>query len=103
MEPLLRLHRRQLQALVTRFEKEKIPFSVGVLDMDWHLVEEVDPKYGSGWTGYTWNKKYYPDPERFMNWLHDHGMKISVNLHPAGGIRASRKHIRLVGERSWEM
>ena len=24
--------------------------------MDWHLVEEVDPKYGSGWTGYTWNK-----------------------------------------------
>ena len=28
------------------------------------------------------------DPERFMNWLHDHGMKISVNLHPAGGIRA---------------
>ena len=76
------------KALVTRFEKEKIPFSVGVLDMDWHLVEEVDPKYGSGWTGYTWNKKYYPDPERFMNWLHDHGMKISVNLHPAGGIRA---------------
>ena len=76
------------KALVTRFEKEKIPFSVGVLDMDWHLVEEVNPKYGSGWTGYTWNKKYYPDPERFMNWLHDHGMKISVNLHPAGGIRA---------------
>ena len=41
------------KALVTRFEK--IPFSVGVLDMDWHLVEEVDPNSGS-WTGYTWNK-----------------------------------------------
>ena len=26
-----------------------------------------------------------------MNWLHDHGMKISVNLHPAGGIRASKE------------
>ena len=37
--------------LVTRFEQEKIPFSVGVIDMDWHLVEDVDPKYGSGWTG----------------------------------------------------
>ena len=24
--------------LVTRFEQEKIPFSVGVIDMDWHLV-----------------------------------------------------------------
>ena len=53
MEPLLRLHEDSYKALVTRFEKEKIPFSVGVLDMDWHLVEEVDPKYGSGWTGYT--------------------------------------------------
>lgn len=74
--------------LVTRFEKEKIPFSVGVIDMDWHLVEDVDPKYGSGWTGYTWNKNYFPDPERFMTWLHDHGMRITLNLHPADGIRA---------------
>ena len=74
--------------LVTRFEKEEIPFSVGVIDMDWHLVEDVDPKYGSGWTGYTWNKNYFPDPERFMTWLHDHGMRITLNLHPADGIRA---------------
>lgn len=74
--------------LVTRFEQEKIPFSVGVIDMDWHLVEDVDPKYGSGWTGYTWNKNYFPDPERFMTWLHDHGMRITLNLHPADGIRA---------------
>ena len=73
---------------MTRFEKEEIPFSVGVIDMDWHLVEDVDPKYGSGWTGYTWNKNYFPDPERFMTWLHDHGMRITLNLHPADGIRA---------------
>ncbi|MFR8313204.1 MAG: TIM-barrel domain-containing protein [Ruminococcus sp.] len=55
------------KALVTRFEKEKIPFSVGVLDMDWHLVE-------SGSQIWQWldriylEQKYYPDPERFMNW-----------------------------------
>lgn len=76
------------KALITRFEKEKIPFSVGVVDMDWHLVDEVDPKYGSSWTGYTWNKKYFPEPERFLAWLHEHGMKVSLNLHPASGIRA---------------
>ena len=76
------------KALVMRFEEEKIPFTVGVLDMDWHLVEDVDPKYGSGWTGYTWNKKYFPDPERFMGWLHEHGMRITLNEHPADGIRA---------------
>lgn len=74
--------------LIERFEEEKIPFSVGVVDMDWHLVDEVDSKYGSPWTGYTWNKNYFPQPERFLTWLHEHGMKVSLNLHPASGIRA---------------
>lgn len=76
------------KALICRFEEEKIPFSVGVVDMDWHLVDEVEPKYGSPWTGYTWSRKYFPDPKGFMSWLHEHGMKISLNLHPASGIRA---------------
>ena len=84
--------------LVTRFEQEKIPFSVGVIDMDWHLVEDVDPKYGSGWTGYTWNKNYFPDPERFMTWLHDHGMRITLNLHPAEGIRAYEEAYTRIAE-----
>ena len=48
------------KALVTRFEKEKIPFSVGVLDMDWHLVEGSGPKIWQRLDRYTWNKKYYP-------------------------------------------
>ena len=74
--------------LVNRFEDEQIPFSVAVLDMDWHLVNDVDPKYGSGWTGYTWNKKLFPDPKRFMDWLHCHNMKVTLNVHPADGIRA---------------
>lgn len=74
--------------LVERFEREEVPFSVAVVDMDWHLVDDVDPKYGSGWTGYTWNRKFFPDPKRFMDWLHAHGMKITLNVHPADGVRA---------------
>lgn len=73
--------------LMDRFEKENIPFSVAVIDMDWHLVE-IDPKYGSGWTGYTWNKEFFPDPKRFLGNLHDRGMKTTLNVHPADGIRA---------------
>lgn len=86
-----RYHRyteEEYMELVERFEKEEIPFSVAVVDMDWHLVDDVDPKYGSGWTGYTWNKKFFPDPGRFMGWLHEHNMKITLNVHPADGIRA---------------
>lgn len=73
--------------LIRDFEKEEIPFSVAVVDMDWHIVD-IDPKYGSGWTGYTWNKKLFPNPERFIRWLHDRGMKVTLNMHPAAGVRA---------------
>ena len=74
--------------LMEDFDKENVPFSVAVIDMDWHRVDDVDPKYGSGWTGYSWNKKLFPDPERFLGKLHARGMKTTLNVHPADGIRA---------------
>ena len=75
------------RALMERFDEENLPFTVAVVDMDWHLVD-IDPKYGSGWTGYTWNREIFPDPKRFMDWLHGRGMKITLNVHPADGVRA---------------
>ena len=76
--------------LMGRFEREGIPFSVAVIDMDWHLVH-IDPKYGDGWTGFTWNQELFPDPERFLRWLHEKGMHTTLNLHPAQGIQAHEK------------
>lgn len=73
--------------LMHRFDQEGIAFSVAVIDMDWHLVD-IDPKYGTGWTGYTWNPEFFPDPKRFMDALHERGMRITLNVHPADGIRA---------------
>lgn len=73
--------------LLNRFDEEQIPFSVAVLDMDWHLVD-VDPKYGSGWTGYTWNRNLFPNPEKFLEELHKRGMHVTLNVHPADGVRA---------------
>lgn len=74
-------------ALMDRFAQEEIPFTVSVLDMDWHLVK-IDPKYGSGWTGFTWNRELFPDPPAFLKKLHDRGLRVTLNLHPADGIRA---------------
>ena len=73
--------------LMRRFDEEGIAFTVAVVDMDWHLVH-IDPKYGTGWTGYTWNPGFFPDPKRFMDELHKRGMKITLNVHPADGVRA---------------
>ena len=69
--------------LLDRFEQAGIPLSVAVIDMDWHLT---DVPYGSGWTGYTWNKELFPNPRRFLEALHQRGMRTTLNLHPAGGV-----------------
>lgn len=71
--------------LMERFSRENIPFTVAVLDMDWHVVN-VDPKYGSGWTGYTWNRELIPQPEKMLEKLHGKGIRVTLNLHPADGV-----------------
>ena len=74
-------------ALIERFRAEGVPFSVSVIDMDWHLVD-IDPEHGSGWTGYTWNRELFPEPEEFLAWLHAHGLRVTLNVHPADGVRS---------------
>src|SRR6476646_4509509 len=71
-----------------RFEAEGLPFSVAVLDMDWHRVDSVPERYGSGWTGYTWEPALFPDPEAFLAELHRRGLRVTLNVHPADGVRA---------------
>ena len=72
--------------LLEKFKEHGMPFTVAMLDMDWH-VTEIDEKYGRGWTGFTWNRDYFPDPKRFMTYLHDNGLHCGLNLHPADGVQ----------------
>ncbi|MBD5476592.1 MAG: DUF5110 domain-containing protein [Lachnospiraceae bacterium] len=83
--------------LMERFAQEKIPFSVAVIDMDWHLVD-IDERYGSGWTGYTWNRELFPDPEGFLSWLHERGLRVTLNVHPADGVRGHEEMYEAMGE-----
>jgi len=77
--------------LMDRFKAEDIPFSVGVVDMDWHItkipedLKDSNPRFASGWTGYTWNKEYFPDYKTFLKDLHSRNIKTALNLHPAVG------------------
>ena len=78
--------------LMERFKNENIPFSVAVIDMDWHTVETpkesmIDhPLCWNGWTGYSWNKELFPDYKAFLSDLRKRGLKTSLNLHPSNGI-----------------
>ncbi|MFR4547976.1 MAG: TIM-barrel domain-containing protein [Bifidobacterium breve] len=77
----------EYRTLIERFETEGIPFTVAVLDMDWH-VTDPDPCYGSGGPDSPRNRTLLHDPERFLGWLHERGLKTTLNLHPRDGIRA---------------
>ncbi len=81
--------------LGNEFRGRHIPMDVMIIDMDWHYTyknlanrvgrDEFDQSMG--WTGYGWNRELFPDPQGFLNELHDMGFKTALNLHPASGIR----------------
>ena len=68
-------------SLMDRFARESILFSVGVVDMDWHIVQIPqqlqDPQAPSGWTGYTWNEDLFPDYREFLKQLHKRHLKTA--------------------------
>jgi alpha-glucosidase (family GH31 glycosyl hydrolase) len=67
----------ELTGLMQQFHDHGIPLAVCIVDMDWHLA---------GWTGYTWNRNLWPDPQGFIEWLHGMGLRTALNLHPADGV-----------------
>lgn len=72
--------------LMDRFLLEEIPMAVSVIDMDWHKTA-IPEKYGSGWTGYSWNRDLFPEPTSFLRELHERKLKTTLNLHPADGVK----------------
>jgi len=84
-----------LDKLVRDFRENDTPLDVLVIDMDWHMSDEQLRAMGAkdqsgqmlGWTGYTWNKVLFPDPDAFLKKLHEDGLKTTMNLHPASGIQ----------------
>lgn len=64
--------------IVDEYAKNDFPLDVMVLDMDWHK---------DGWTGWSWNRKLLPDAENLLSWLHNRGLFVTLNLHPADGVK----------------
>ena len=84
--------------LMDTFIEKDIPFTVATIDMDWHWVDvkerfgckrepEMHPIFPVGWTGYSWNTELFPDYRAMLKQLKEKNMHITVNLHPADGVR----------------
>ena len=88
---------KEYEDLMIEFSHRDIPLTIATVDMDWHWVdikskfgkcEKKDVKWGTGWTGYSWNTELFPDYKAFLRKLHDMGLKVTLNLHPADGVRS---------------
>jgi alpha-glucosidase (family GH31 glycosyl hydrolase) len=79
---------------------------VATIDMDWHWTDVIQRfgkeavpgearskqeqffnRFMPGWTGYSWNTELFPDHCALLDWLHDQGFKVTLNVHPSQGIR----------------
>ena len=76
----------ELTQLMLDFEAHQLPLSVCIVDMDWHVTKTGNAS--SGWTGYSWNKALFPDPNGLLRFLHDHKLRTALNLHPAEGVHS---------------
>ncbi len=87
---------QELDDLVRGFRQNDVPLDVFVIDMDWHLTfgpsgagkHPLDQSgHTMGWSGYSWNRLLFPDPEQFLAHLHEDGLKVTLNMHPASGVQ----------------
>lgn len=88
----------QYKSIVEGYKEHNIPLDVLVLDMDWHITERSSPELfpgekkkllnPNGWTGFTWEKKYFPDYKGFLAWTNEHHIQTCLNLHPANGVQS---------------
>lgn len=96
----------EYQRLMESFIERRLPITVATIDMDWHWTDVVE-RFGKdampeepkckeevyfnkslpGWTGYSWNTDLFPDHRALLQWLHENGFHVTLNIHPSQGIR----------------
>ena len=79
---------KDLHDLISNFQRLNLPLDVLVIDMDWHPNSE---QTGGGWTGWDWNESIFPDYRKLLSYLDEQGVKTTMNLHPADGVRPYEK------------
>ena len=64
---------QHLKDEILKFRNNDIPLDIFVFDFGWHNY---------AWEGgFDWSP-LIPKPKQFLNWLHDRGVRVSLNDHP---------------------
>lgn len=73
------------KALVKSFNRYQIPLSVLLLGEFWHIKDANN--YNLYKSGYSFNRELFPNPEEFVKYMHERGIKIGLNIDPIEGVR----------------
>ena len=96
----------EYRGLMKKFIDKELPITVATIDMDWHWTDVIN-RFGEearsekpktkeeilyyyllqGWTGYSWNTELFPDYRELLEWLHNSGHHVTLNVHPSQGVR----------------
>lgn len=78
--------------LVKIFNEHDIPLSVLLLNEFWHIKDKNNLyKYK---TGYTFNSELFPKPYEFINYMHERGIRVGLNIDPIEGINSHEESYR---------
>ncbi len=73
-----------IKKLIDEFKRHEIPLSVLLLSEFWHNKDKKD--YNLYKTGYTFNKELFNDPKEFIDYVHEHNIRLGLNLDGNEGI-----------------
>lgn len=90
----------EILRIAEEYSENGFSLDITVIDMDWHhndwQTPPEDPHRATtghghagnlGWTGYSWNRRLIPDPKGMIEKLGKMGVAVTLNDHPADGIR----------------
>ena len=75
---------KDIDELVSSFEKNEIPLSVLLLDKGWHKYKLDDGEEIK--SGFTFNKELIEDPKELLKNLHSKNIHVGVKIDPSDGV-----------------
>ena len=76
--------------LLSEFSRNKIPFSVLLLGHNWHNQTDLRK------TGFTFNKTLFPNPQAFIKFMQERGIRVGLFLDPSEGISREEESYEII-------
>ena len=70
--------------LINTFNRYQIPLNVLLLSEYWHLKDKEN--YALYKTGFTFDPSLFPNPQEFIDYMHENNVYVGLNFDPSEGI-----------------